>query len=93
MTPIRKGADAFALQAMLGLCLIWGIQQVVIKLAAGDIAPSSGLRAQHIIRAAGGPADVLARRLARPAPGHPGRWRAGRRAVRLEFFFIAEGWQ
>lgn len=35
----RKGADAFAIQVMTGLCVIWGIQQVMVKLAAPDIAP------------------------------------------------------
>jgi drug/metabolite transporter (DMT)-like permease len=35
----RKGVDAFALRTMAGLCLVWGLQQVVIKLAAPDIAP------------------------------------------------------
>ncbi|SDH92901.1 DMT family transporter [Pseudomonas panipatensis] len=51
MSPTRKGADAFALQAMLGLCLIWGIQQVVIKLAAGDIAPILQACARNAIAA------------------------------------------
>ncbi|MBM7118625.1 DMT family transporter [Archangium primigenium] len=36
---MRKGADAFALQVMTALCLVWGVQQVVIKVAAPDIAP------------------------------------------------------
>ena len=35
----RRNADGFALQVMLGLCLIWGVQQVMIKWAAADIAP------------------------------------------------------
>lgn len=39
MSAVRKNPDAFALQVMLGLCLIWGCQQVLIKFAAGDIAP------------------------------------------------------
>ena len=30
---------ALALQVMIGLCLIWGVQQVMIKWAAADIAP------------------------------------------------------
>ena len=27
------------MQVMIGLCLIWGVQQVMIKWAAPDIAP------------------------------------------------------
>ncbi len=39
MTAVRKGADLALFQMMLVLCAIWGMQQVVIKLAAADIAP------------------------------------------------------
>ena len=39
MSVSRRPTDSFALQVMLGLCLIWGVQQVVIKMAAPDIAP------------------------------------------------------
>ena len=39
MSDSRRPTDSFALQVMLGLCLIWGVQQVVIKMAAPDIAP------------------------------------------------------
>jgi drug/metabolite transporter (DMT)-like permease len=39
MSAARKNPDAFAFQVMLGLCLIWGCQQVLIKTAAVDIAP------------------------------------------------------
>ncbi|ATB31432.1 DMT family transporter [Melittangium boletus] len=35
----RKVADGFALQLMIVLCLVWGVQQALIKLAAPDIAP------------------------------------------------------
>jgi len=35
----RKVADGFALQLMTVLCLVWGTQQALIKLAAPDIAP------------------------------------------------------
>ena len=53
MTPLppRKGADAFALQAMLLLCLIWGVQQVAVKLAAGDIAPIMQAFARNLLAA------------------------------------------
>ena len=36
---MRKAIDAKASGIMLGLCVIWGLQQVVLKLAATDIAP------------------------------------------------------
>ena len=39
MIGSRKSADAFLFQVMLGLCVIWGFQQVAIKLAAADVAP------------------------------------------------------
>ncbi|MCY1288074.1 putative cystine transporter YijE [compost metagenome] len=39
MSAVRKGADGFLLQLMVVLCIIWGMQQVMIKMAAPDIAP------------------------------------------------------
>ncbi len=39
MIATRRSVDGFALQVMFGLCLVWGIQQVMIKWAAADIAP------------------------------------------------------
>ncbi len=39
MSATRQGVDAFALQLMVLLCGIWGLQQVGIKLAAPDMAP------------------------------------------------------
>lgn len=35
----RRETDAFSFQVMLLLCALWGLQQVVIKLAARDMAP------------------------------------------------------
>lgn len=35
----RKALDGQAVGIMLVLCLIWGLQQVVLKAAAGDVAP------------------------------------------------------
>jgi drug/metabolite transporter (DMT)-like permease len=35
----RKGLDALAVSLMLLLCLTWGLQQSLLKLAADDIAP------------------------------------------------------
>ena len=36
---LRKQLDAQASGLMILLCMIWGIQQVAIKLAAPDISP------------------------------------------------------
>ncbi len=35
----RKALDSHAIALMLVLCLVWGLQQVVLKATAGDIAP------------------------------------------------------
>jgi drug/metabolite transporter (DMT)-like permease len=35
----RKPLDGFASSVMVGLCIIWGVQQVAIKSAAEDITP------------------------------------------------------
>lgn len=91
MSAARKNPDAFALQLMLGLCLIWGSQQVMIKWAAADIAP--------VMQAAfrSGIAAVLVGLLIcwRGGWGQVGStWRAGLLAgalFGLEFMFIAEG--
>lgn len=93
MSTLRKSADAFALQVMLGLCLIWGVQQVLIKWAAPDIAP--------IMQAAGrsGIAALLVGSLMVWHGGlrHMGStWRGGLLAgalFALEFLFISEGLQ
>lgn len=91
MSVARKNTDAFALQIMLGLCLIWGSQQVLIKWAAVDIAP--------VMQAAfrSGIAAILVGLLIcwRGGWGQVGTtWRAGLLAgalFGLEFLFIAEG--
>lgn len=91
MSAARKNPDAFALQLMLGLCLIWGSQQVMIKWAAADIAP--------VMQAAfrSGIAALLVGLLIcwRGGWGQVGStWRAGLLAgalFGLEFMFIAEG--
>ncbi|MCV9921812.1 DMT family transporter [Pseudomonas sp. BT-42-2] len=91
MSAARKNPDAFALQLMLGLCLIWGSQQVMIKWAAVDIAP--------VMQAAfrSGIAALLVGILIcwRGGWGQVGStWRAGLLAgalFGLEFLFIAEG--
>ena len=91
MSAARKNPDPFALQLMLGLCLIWGSQQVMIKWAAADIAP--------VMQAAfrSGIAALLVGLLIcwRGGWGQVGStWRAGLLAgalFGLEFMFIAEG--
>lgn len=91
MSVARKNTDAFALQVMLGLCLIWGSQQVMIKWAAVDIAPVT----QAAFRS--GIAAVLVGLLMCWRGGWAqlgSTWRAGLLAgalFGLEFLFIAEG--
>ncbi|QXI37176.1 DMT family transporter [Pseudomonas xantholysinigenes] len=91
MIAARKNPDAFAFQVMLGLCLVWGCQQVLIKSAAVDIAPVM----QAALR--NGIAALLVGLLVcfRDGWGQVGiTWRAGLLAgalFGLEFLFIAEG--
>ena len=74
MSVTRRATDAFALQVMLGLCLIWGVQQVVIKTAAPDIAPVMQAAARSGIAALEGRLESGFRHLARwPAGGQPVR--------------------
>ena len=91
MSTTRRTADAFALQVMLVLCVVWGMQQVLIKWAAPDIAPvmqaagRSGIAALIVGIAMcwqGGLRSISS------------TWRAGLFAgslFALEFLFIAEG--
>ena len=91
MSVARKNTDAFALQVMLLLCLIWGSQQVMIKWAAVDIAPVM----QAALRS--GIAALLVGLLIcwRGGWNQVGNtWRGGLLAgalFGLEFLFIAEG--
>lgn len=91
MSATRKNTDAFALQVMLLLCLIWGSQQVMIKWAAVDIAPVM----QAALRS--GIAAVLVGLLICWRGGWEqvgSTWRGGLLAgalFGLEFLFIAEG--
>lgn len=91
MSALRKNPDAFAFQVMLGLCLIWGCQQVLIKTAAVDIAPVM----QAALR--NGLAAVLVGLMVCWQRGWAQlgtTWRAGLLAgalFGLEFVFIAEG--
>ena len=88
----RKRADLFLFQLMLGLCALWGFQQVAIKMAAADIAPLL----QVLLRSA--IAAVMVGLLLLWQGGWrawlPSTWRGGLLAgvlFALEFFFIAEG--
>jgi drug/metabolite transporter (DMT)-like permease len=88
----RKPLDAFAIGTMLVLCVVWGAQQVAIKLAARDVVPimqvalRSGLSAALVALVAWWRGDGL--------PFRDGTWRPGLVAAALfgfEFLFIAEG--
>ncbi len=35
----RKALDGRASSLMIGICMIWGLQQIILKLAASDISP------------------------------------------------------
>ncbi len=91
MSAPRRDPDAFAFQVMLGLCLIWGVQQVMVKWAAADFAP--------VMQAAtrSGIAALLVGLLMCWRGGWEQvgtTWRAGLLAgalFGLEFLFIAEG--
>ncbi|MDZ3993306.1 DMT family transporter [Pseudomonas sp. Teo4] len=91
MSATRKNPDAFAFQVMLGLCLIWGCQQVLIKTAAVDIAPVMQAAVRNFIAA------VLVGLLVCWRGGWEqlgSTWKAGVVAgglFGLEFLFIAEG--
>ncbi|HSC85458.1 MAG TPA: DMT family transporter, partial [Pseudomonas sp.] len=92
MSAVRKGADAFLLQLMLLLCAIWGLQQVAIKLAAGDIAPLLQVTLRSGIAAVLVGALLLWQRNWQGWLGCT--WRGGLLAgalFALEFFFIASG--
>jgi drug/metabolite transporter (DMT)-like permease len=93
VSATRRSADGFALQVMVGLCLVWGIQQVMIKWAAPDIAP--------VMQAAGrsGMSALLVGLLICWKGGWNqvgATWRGGLLAgalFGLEFLFISEGLQ
>lgn len=89
---VRKSADLFLFQLMLGLCAIWGFQQVAIKLAAPDIAPMLQVTLRSAIAAVLVGALLLWRREGRGCWALT--WQGGVLAgvlFSLEFFFIALG--
>lgn len=88
----RKDLDGRATGLMLVLCLIWGLQQVVLKAAAPDIAPllqialRSGVAALLVWL-------LMRRRGETLAPGD-GTWRPGLLVgflFALEFLLVGEG--
>jgi drug/metabolite transporter (DMT)-like permease len=88
----RKGLDGQAAAIMVVLCLIWGLQQVVLKAAATDIAPIMLIALRSGISALLVGALMLVRgeRLSLA----DGTWRPGLIAgflFALEFLLIGEG--
>jgi drug/metabolite transporter (DMT)-like permease len=51
MTTSRKPLDAFAITVMLSLCLLWGLQQVAVKLAAPDMGPVLQMAVRSLLAA------------------------------------------
>ncbi len=91
MNDERKPLDALAVSAMLVLCLIWSMQQIVLKATGGDMAPilQIGLRS--------GAAAVLVALLVlartRRLAFTPGAWRPGLLAGLLfavEYLLVGE---
>ena len=86
----RKEIDGRAGGLMLLLCALWGLQQVVIKLAAADIAPIF----QIAIRSGIAAVLVAALMLARRERMVIGAWRPGLLVgflFALEYLFVGEG--
>lgn len=92
MAQVRRTVDGFAAGAMFLLCVIWGLQQVAIKLAAPDISPIMQLALRSAISALL-VALLMASRSTRIFVAD-GTLRPGLLAgvlFALEFVFIAEG--
>lgn len=91
MIAARKSVDGFAAGAMFLLCIVWGLQQVVIKVAAPDIAPIMLLALRSLISAV--LVAVLMRRgggrlFARDATRNPGLLAGA--LFGIEFVFLGE---
>ena len=92
MSTTRKAIDGQAMGLMMLLCLVWGMQQVVLKAAAPDIAPL------FLIALRSGIAAILVGLLMfsrgeRIATGD-GTWRPGLfvgMLFALEFLFVGQG--
>ncbi|MNF27862.1 putative amino-acid metabolite efflux pump [compost metagenome] len=92
MSDTRLGVDGFAVQLMVVLCIIWGLQQVVIKLAAPDMAPMLQIGLRSMVAAVLVVVFMLWQR--QPLALGDGTLRPGLLAgllFALEFLFVAEG--
>jgi drug/metabolite transporter (DMT)-like permease len=92
MTSHRKPLDAGAGGLMVVLCLIWGLTQVVLKMAALDITPLMQIAFRSGIAAVLVVLLMLIRREGLSI--HDGTWRPGLLVAglfALEFFLIGEG--
>ncbi len=92
MSDTRQGLDGLAIQLMVVLCCIWGLQQVAIKLAAPDMAPVLQIGLRSLVAAVLVSLLMLARR--QPLALGDGTLGPGLLAgmlFALEFLFVAEG--
>lgn len=88
----RQALDGQAVGIMLVLCLVWGLQQVVLKAAAGDVAPLMQIALRSGV-AAGLVGLLMAWRGERLALAD-GNWRPGLLVgflFALEFLLLGEG--
>jgi drug/metabolite transporter (DMT)-like permease len=88
----RNAIDPRAAALMVVLCVVWGLQQTVLKLAAGDITPVMQLALRSGIAALLVGALMLWR--SERIVLSDGLWRPGLLAgclFALEFLFVAEG--
>jgi drug/metabolite transporter (DMT)-like permease len=92
MTNHRKPLDAGASGLMVVLCLIWGLAQVILKMAAADISPLMQIALRSGVAAV---LVVLLMFIRREGLSiHDGTWRPGLLVAglfALEFFLIGEG--
>ncbi|RJG05747.1 DMT family transporter [Noviherbaspirillum cavernae] len=51
MTTSRQPLDAFAIALMIMLCLLWGMQQVAVKVAAGGMLPVMQIGVRSLVAA------------------------------------------
>lgn len=89
---IRKPIDGQAALLMMVLCAVWGLQQVVIKLASADIAPVLQIALRSGFAAIMVAVVLLVRR--RTLRGTGNTWRPGLLVglfFALEYLAVAEG--
>ena len=87
----RKALDGQAIGLMLLLCLLWGLQQVVLKATADDIAPTFQIALRSGVAAALVGLVMLVRKERMPLAA---TWRAGLLVGVLfgvEFWLVGEG--